>query len=304
MASPLANPPTHIQQNLQPGKIPLRTHRPLSLPEPLRLWHLTSLDAPTVAVVWSLAFARVANVRLPFWVPVLLALGTWAVYIGDRLLDANSAMRCGDLSLLRERHYFHWTHRRGLTSLALAAAAASAAIVVFVMPAGIRRHDTILAVAALAYFSGIHIPRSPRHWLRLVLSKELLVGFLFTAGCAIPTLSRMSAQGGYERVWPLFTAIVFFALLAWLNCYAIDGWESGAAFTITASGCTLALAALLLAFVLLCSGSAYAAALPALCSLSAFLIVALDRNREHLRPVTLRTAADLVLLTPLVLWIR
>lgn len=70
-----------------------RTSRIFDAWAPVKLWHLSSLDAPTVAVVWSLGFGWAAGVRLPFWVPVLIALGTWAVYIGDRLLDARSALR-------------------------------------------------------------------------------------------------------------------------------------------------------------------------------------------------------------------
>ena len=63
-------------------------------------------------VVWSLAFASVAKIYLPVWVPVLLALATWSIYIGDRLLDARRALRTGALHSLRERHFFHWRHRR------------------------------------------------------------------------------------------------------------------------------------------------------------------------------------------------
>ena len=61
-------------------------------PAPLALWHLASLDAPTVAVTWSLAFAWAAQVRLPGWIPLLLALACWAVYVADRLLDARAAL--------------------------------------------------------------------------------------------------------------------------------------------------------------------------------------------------------------------
>jgi hypothetical protein len=50
-------------------------------------------------VAWSLNFAWAAGVNLPKWVPVLLALGTWAVYVGDRLLDARAAFRSGNLAL-------------------------------------------------------------------------------------------------------------------------------------------------------------------------------------------------------------
>ena len=51
--------------------------RPVDAPAPLRLWHLASLDAPTVAAVWGLAFAWAAHIALPRWIPALLALGTF-----------------------------------------------------------------------------------------------------------------------------------------------------------------------------------------------------------------------------------
>lgn len=80
MAHILANPHTEPGTAI-PGRV-------LDAPLLLRYWHLSSLDAPTVAVVWSLGFAWAAGVRLPVWIPILLALVAWAVYIGDRLLDA------------------------------------------------------------------------------------------------------------------------------------------------------------------------------------------------------------------------
>lgn len=68
-------------------------NEPLQVPLLFRLWHLSSLDAPTVAIVWSLAFAWTANVRLPWWVLVLLPLGVWTVYVADRLLDARAGIQ-------------------------------------------------------------------------------------------------------------------------------------------------------------------------------------------------------------------
>ncbi len=79
---------------------------------PLRLWHLASLDAPTVAVVWSFAFAWSAGIKLPDWVSALLVLAVWPVYVIDRLLDARAGLRSQNLDRLRERHLFHWRHRR------------------------------------------------------------------------------------------------------------------------------------------------------------------------------------------------
>ncbi|MDE3187302.1 MAG: hypothetical protein KGM96_07235 [Acidobacteriota bacterium] len=288
--------------------VPLRAWArlcPLDAPASLRLWHLASLDAPTVAVAWALAFAWAAGVRLPAWVPVLLALGTWTVYISDRLLDARSSLRSGALHRLRERHFFHWRHRRVLLPVAVIAGAAAAAIIFILMPVVIRERNSVLGVAALAYFSGVHSRRRAPSWLGPALSKEFLVGVLFTAGCALPTLTRMrlaSAPGA--AIWLMLAPVAFFAALAWLNCHAIERWESGrhAARIFTAAG-LLACIGLLLATVF-ASIEPRAAALLAAGAASALLLALLDRARDRLTPLALRAAADLVLLTPFVLVLR
>jgi hypothetical protein len=303
MASPLANPSTQAREERSSEIRVSRSHSHLDLPAPLRLWHLASLDAPTVAVVWSLSFAHAANIHLPRWVPVLLALTTWAVYIGDRLLDAASALRSGDLSHLRERHYFHWTHRRLLLPCAILAATASVAIVFLLMPAGIRGHDSILAAAALVYFSGTHISIRSEQRRQSLFSKEFFVGVLFTAGCALPTLSRLPSAGASNAL-PLLAAFAFFAMLAWLNCYAIDRWEAGTHSAVTVNASVLGTSGIVLAFIY---SSAHTMDVPALLlqgSISVLGLALLDRFRDRMRPLTLRAAADLTLLTPLILFTR
>jgi hypothetical protein len=275
--------------------LPAASAAPRDLPRPLRLWHLASLDAPTVAVVWSLAFARAAAVRLPAWVPILLALGAWAVYIGDRLLDARTAFRAGSLDQLRDRHFFHWRHRRLLAPVAVIAAVAAAIIIFALMPAPLRARNSVLAAAALAYFSGVHLPRRPQ-WLTPLLSKELRVGVLFTAGCAAPTVMRLRGTS----LAPLLAAASLFAALAWLNCHAIDRWEAESTASIAHKATILALIALIAAAILAAAQPRIAALLVA-GSASAALLALLDRNRSRLTPIALRAAADLVLLTPLAL---
>jgi hypothetical protein len=270
---------------------------------------LTSLDAPTVAVVWALGFAWVAGVRLPGWIPVLLALTAWAVYVFDRLLDVRGALRTGDVGGLRERHRFHHRYRRLLMPLAVAAACVAAGIVFTLMPAAARDRNSVLAVAALAYFTRVHSngkmegAGGPR-----LFKKELLVGVLFTAGCALPAFSRALAQGGLR--WAPFTAaVVFFALLAWLNCHAIDRWESaagGAVAGIAARSGVMGLALLLAgAGMVVAAGMSFvqprATELLFAGAASALLLAVLDRARNRMTPVTLRALADLVLLTPVVL---
>lgn len=290
----LANPCTEpgIQARI---RVPMRL---FDAPLPVRLWHLASLDAPTVAVVWSLGFAWAAGIRLPLWVPVLLALVAWAVYIGDRLLDARAGLRSDVPHQLRDRHLFHWRHRRILVPLAAAAACAAAWIVLALMPTGVRERDSLLAAAALAYFTRVHSSRNQPLLRSPLLTKELLVGLLFTTGCVLPAWYRTHAAG------PLAAPAVFFALLAWLNCHSIDRWESCASRNrtsqILALPTLLAFAGLLLAAVL-AAFQPRSAALVAAGAASALLLALLDRLRNRLSPVALRAAADLVLLTPLLL---
>ncbi len=297
--------------------------RVFDAPYPLRLWHLASLDAPSVALVWSFAFAWVARVPLPLWLPALLAFTVWAVYVADRLLDARAALRSANPHCLRERHLFHWRHRRLLLPLAAAAAAAAAFIVFTCMPLRARESDSILAAASLVYFARVHTGRKPSP----LLSKELLVGLLFTAGCALPALARISSRFSPRfsppaalphpsLLFPMLVTAAFFALLAWLNCHAIDRWESPPRCealprrqalphhpfnpSIASAASLVALAGLLLTAVFCLSQPRFAALLAA-ASAAALLLALLDSLRRRLTPVALRAAADLVLLTPLLL---
>jgi hypothetical protein len=265
---------------------------------PLWLWHLFSLDAPTVAVAWSLGFARAAAVRLPAWVPLLLALVTWTVYMCDRLLDARSALRIEQIERLRLRHHFHWQHRRVFFALVVAAACTAAWIVVSFMPSGARERNALLALAGLIYFFSVHA-RPGRQWF---LPKELLVATLFTIGCGLPALGRSVV------VSPGFVAaLVFFAGLAWLNCYAIERWEavesSCPSPQIRLPAGLLIVTGVLGASILFMVDS-HEAALVGVGAGSAVLLALLDGVRSRMNPLTLRSFADLVLLTPLLLLLR
>jgi hypothetical protein len=329
----------------------IRTHAvicPWDAPLPLRLWHLASFDAPTVAVVWALGFAWAAGVQLPAWFLVLLALVAWTVYIADRLLDARAGaraeIRIGTTHRLQERHHFHWRNRRIFVPLAVAAVCAAAWIVLAFMPPIARERNTLLAAAALAYFARVHSnneplgPPSVSQLLSPLLSKEFLVAVLFTTACALPTFSRLPAAAmHWPTYWPLTVTATFFVLLAWLNCYAIDYWEStvarqsrenaihlkgrgfspyiviaksekalapeGRAPQVSVLALPFSAASLLalLGLILAASLAGFhprSAALLAAGAASALLLALLDRLRNHLTPVTLRAAADFVLLTP------
>jgi hypothetical protein len=266
----------------------------------LDLWHLASLDAPTVAVVWAFAVARSAGVHLEPWIPLLLACGTWTVYVIDRLLDARRAINSHNLATLRERHYFHWRHRHALFPLAASAGALALALIIRLMPIATREHDSLIAAAALIYFSGVHSPAQLPRWAFRIASKELLVGILFAAGCAAPALSHLHVGAS---AWPILPSVLFLASLAWLNCAAINIWETQSTrIRIPASVATLTFAGLVAAMVL-APDHARVSALLGCGALSSLLLFVLHRMQHRLDPVTLRALADLILLTPVLLLI-
>lgn len=286
----------------------LRSATLWSAPAALRYWHLASLDAPTVAAVWSLAFAWVAGVRLAAWVIALQVLTVWTVYVGDRLLDARAGLRQRDIvprqrpvEDLRERHYFHWRRRRILVPSACIAACAAACIAARCMPITVKERGSLLAAASALYFTRVHAGR-----VRRLLRKELLVGILFTAGCALPSASPAIA-----------VPAIFFAALAWLNCWAIEIWETGKpdgertplaagrpaqprSIVLRSNAIALACAGVIIAATLL-PFTPRAAAMLAAGALSAVLLAFLDRARERITAVAVRALADLVLLTPALL---
>lgn len=277
----------------------------------LHLWHLTSLDAPTVAVVWCCAVAWSVGVKVAVWAPLLLALVAWTLYIGDRLLDARAGMRTMVQRELRERHIFHWQHRSKLVICAAAAAAVSVWMIVVLLPKSARMPDSAVGLATLAYFSGVHSWRRKQggglSFLSRFVTKELLVGILFTAGCLLPVWARMRGMPLTGSARHLAAPAVFFAALAWLNCDAIAYWESQESSLgwtrVRRAACCIGIAGLLSAYFAAPTEPRMAALL-AMGSTSAFLLACLDGLRSRFSSVTLRAAADFVLLTPVLLLVR
>jgi hypothetical protein len=254
---PLSLEQSPAQDNVQVGAIYRRAKtsrvnsgRVWDAPRALALWHLTSLDAPTVAVIWSLAFAWAAHAPISSRVLLVLALATWSAYVSDRILDASvlgaqtlgprlrdgqspGARTGADSSVwpaLRERHYFHWRNRRVFVPLAAIAACLAGIVALTLLHSFVRERGFILAAAALAYFSGVHAaPWLERRRLRLprLVSKEFLVAVLFTAGSILPAWSRLRLSGTQEFLltW-VWICGIYFAALAWLNCRFIAGWEA------------------------------------------------------------------------------
>jgi hypothetical protein len=256
-------------------------------------WHLLSLDAPTVAALWAWFFARAMHLRIPLFAPLLLALGTWLLYVADRILDG---LRQGEL--LRERHHFHARHRTAFLSAASLLAVLLAWSVVTRMRPEAVRDNSWIGIFALIYLFAVH--RRPA----FTLPKELAVAILFAAAVAVPAWSRLGAGDvlGKEQLAP---AVVCFAGLCWINCLGIEKWEAGGRVNPTPRWASLHLRPIVTIIALFSLAAALLAPSRGLMTvylaalLSSCLLFVLDTRSSHLSPLHLRIAADAALLTPL-----
>ncbi len=321
---------------------------------PLALWHLLSLDAPTVAALWTLFIARSFHLELPFTSPAAMFVAVWMIYATDRLFDA----RMLDLDLprnildvrlldMRDRHYFHHRHRTIFLLLILLAALLLAFLLCTLDPRSLHIY-AVLATLLAAWMLLIHAQpllasASSRPHLRL-LPKELAVGIFFPAAVFIPTLARTAPTPqathllGWAATWlrpSLLPSATLFGCVCTLNCLYLCAWEhspphpsatlDAAASSLSAqpeptlpshwstqwgarhlkllTGIAIALSTLTAAGYLgFAPVGIQAAGLPALaCGLSVSALLILDRLRGKLSPIHLRGAADLALLTPLLL---
>jgi hypothetical protein len=275
-------------------------------------WHLLSLDAPTVAVLWAWFFVRAMHLRVPPLAVLLLGGATWLLYVADRILDG---LRQERKELLRDRHLFHARHRRAFLFTALALATLLACMVLTRMYARALREDLFLATFALLYLLLVHAAsRVPARRRRNWLPKELVVGVIFASATAVPAWSRLSERSEGARI-QLFEAVVFFAALCWINCVAIEKWETGArpflehATLLQAHSSTrwagdhlqavLAFIALLSVIAACLAPASGLRAVYLAFLLSSGLILILDARRSRIAPLQLRIAVDAALLTPL-----
>jgi len=262
-------------------------------------WHLLSLDAPTVAVLWAWSFARTAETGASLTAIAVLGIGTWLIYVADRLLDARSPLYVA----LRERHFFHARHRAALLRTGAVAAALLFGLI-GIMPTAAREQDTVLFAAATIYFASVHLPKvRVRRWF----PREVAAGILFALATAVPAWS--AAPWSHLQ---LAGPVLLFAGLCTLNILAIESWEGdhldSIAVPVIALGVALASITLALLPGRRTGGETgiYAASF-----LSALLLLALDglhRNFERRPPdsewrarflLALRVSADAVLLTPI-----
>ncbi len=259
---------------------------------PLTVWHLLSLDAPTVATLWTVFAARALHQPLLPTLPTAMFLAVWLLYAADRLLDTRTTwvpqvparshradpgvpnlLRRSPSSDLQPRHHFHRTHRTAIL-FAILLATLALAILVPTLPRNLLRAYFLLAGLLAAWFSFIHL--TP-----LRLPKEFAPGPFFAAAIFLP-------------FHPGLLPPILFAALCTLNCLYIHAWEHPDTIHPTTRR-LLNLLALALALLPLIQFTPITIAI----TFAALALLILHLSRHRLAPTTLRAAADLALLTPL-----
>lgn len=294
----------------KPGEKPARSKPGALLAAIPIYWHFFSLDAPTVAVLWAWTLARAVGAEIVASTLAVLGIGTWLLYVADRLLDGRPGLARPGVTRpdLRERHHFHARHRRSFLIAAILAVIPLVWLIFARMPAAARREDAWIFAVAMTYFAIVHLP-----FLRIRFPRELVVAAVFACACTIPAWSI----AGYAHN-DLAVLGTLFAALCWLNCTAIHAWECQnehpgqsrrPLVTILALVIAVASGAVLLATLRNFGELLVAAALFA----SAMLFFALDRDfRRSLKraqpeaissALTMRVLADAILLTPFLLLI-
>jgi hypothetical protein len=263
-------------------------------------WNVLSLDAPAVALVWSVLLVRSSGLgpRVPEVAALVLAV--WIIYIADRLLDGLGSSAG---SFLQRRHTYCADHRLLFSALVLLSAGALSWIITERLEVRTVRAGLILGVIVVLYLGSIHA-NSWRFSRRV--PKEIAVGMIFAAGTSLPLWSR---AGRFER-HDIFLGLLF-GLLCSINCLSIECWErprrdrerrdpppwirwADSHLSAIALGLTI------LAFFASClpawRGSLV---LPVVAiSLAASLTMLLNSQRKRLSPEALRVLADAALALP------
>jgi len=277
-----------------PTQPPARAITPSATP--LALWHLLSLDAPTVAVLWTWFIASANHLQLPLTSTLSMALAVWMLYAADRLMDTR--MINASQQDLEARHLFHHRHRTAFLGGILLASIALAALLPHLEPQAIHLY-LFLGALLSGYFILIHATKSAHR-----LPKEIAVGLFFAAATYIPTVARRT-----DLRLALLPSAILFATLCSLNCLFIYAWEHPSTPHRTHAITHFALKNLRILTILLILASLALLLfdlqsprpIALATALAAALLILLNARRNKTTPITLRAAADLALTTPLLL---
>lgn len=286
----------------------------------LALWHLLSLDAPSVAALWVIFAGDCAGVRLPAVDPLAMFLAVWMLYAADRLLDARPLAVGIASPELEERHHFHHK-RRAIFVPCIALATIPLAFLLHRLATPVLDLYALLTSLLAGWLLLVHAQPLASGGKRR-LPKEFAVGLFFPAAVFIPSVARAPAL----RL-SLLPGALMFAGVCTLNCLFLYAWEhpgdrsqAHATTRWTLQHLVPLATGLLISSVVLSTiglqerwpreiGASlffpmpHPAMLPAACALSTTLLLGLHVMRARLPSLQLRAMADMALLTPLLFFL-
>jgi hypothetical protein len=233
-----------------------------------------SIDAPIVALLWQILFARCFHASIHPVATLLLVLAVWLIYAADRLLDARAK------TPPLPRHEFYRRHWMVVTPVWIAVLGVAGWLAMTRLPLAIFERGLALAAAVGIYFFAVH--RLGWTW-----PKELAVGVLFALGTSLAAWSQVRSAVDAAT-------IVLFSCLCWINCVAIEKWEQRDPSQWPIGAAALCVAAATVP--LICAHRPVLSGAEAFSALGFFL---LDRRRDRFSRDALRVLADVALLTPL-----
>ncbi len=271
-----------------------------------RWFHLLSLDAPAVGVLWQLLFAKALHVHLPAVVTLIMALVIWLIYVADRILDS---YRAGEGRSEPLRHQFYRAHRVAFLPAFVTVLLATAWMSYADLGFKLWLDGLLLAAVVGGYFALVHLLGSRgQKWF----PKEIAVAILFGFGTFLPVGVKIQ-QLHFRFLLPF----LLFLLVLWMNTLLIEyaewvklrGGDAERPHESTVLlGQHLAAFGLAVGTLALCAtaGRWFPLARPILFAegLSALALGVLGWQWRGISSYALRLAADAVLLTPLLLLLK
>jgi hypothetical protein len=173
--------------------------------------HLLSLDAPLVGVLWQLLFAKALRVQLAPVVSLITALVIWLIYVADRILDSYQAEGGTEEAL---RHQFYRAHRMAFLPAFLTALLVTGWMAFADLGFKTWRDGLLLAAIVGGYFAVVHLLGGrAQKWF----SKEIAVAILFGLGTFMPVGVRVR-QLHLRFLLPF----ALFLLVLWMNTLIIE----------------------------------------------------------------------------------
>ena len=163
-----------------------------------------------VAVLWQTLFLRCLGAPVRWLPALLLFLTVWLIYVADRLLDARNG------AVTTPRHQFYRRSFRWVLTAWMIVLASTAGMVFLGFANPLLLRGGAMLAAVFLYLASVHCLPARAGWIGL---KEAMVAVLFALGTSLP------AWGQIRTAHDALT-VVLFSMLCWLNCIAIEQWES------------------------------------------------------------------------------